>query len=139
MYQWDLVCSRSYASDLITSVQMIGLTLGALTFGQLSDLVGRKISYFIGFSFLIFSGFGSAFSTFWQLYAFCRFLVGIGYGAIMVVDCVYTMEFIGRRWRTLVGTIGLWGIGQCILALMVSYIAALAILVYDFIKPPSYL
>lgn len=120
LFQWTLVCDKKYASDLIMSIQMVGLTLGALTFGQLSDSIGRKYSYFLAYSFLIFSGFGSSFATMWEVYAFCRFLVGLGFGAQMVVNCVYPLEFVGRQWRTFCGTIGFWAVGQLILVLLVS-------------------
>ena len=118
--QWDLVCDRDFASDLITSIQMVGLAVGAFTFGQLAELIGRKYSYFLSYSFLILSGFGSAFASSWRVYAFCRALVGLGFGSIMVVNCVYPLEFVGQRWRTLCGTIGFWAVGQIVLALIVS-------------------
>ena len=38
----------------------------------------------------------------------------------MVVNCVYPLEFVGRQWRTLTGTIGFWAIGEMMLALIVS-------------------
>ncbi|ELU17167.1 hypothetical protein CAPTEDRAFT_222145 [Capitella teleta] len=120
--EWNLVCGVSYVKNLINVIQMVGLTLGALCFGQMSDLAGRKKPYFLAYSFLIFSGFGSAFATSWKVYAFCRFLVGLGFGALMVVNCVFPLEFVGRRWRTVCGTVGFWAIGQLVLALMANYI-----------------
>jgi MFS family permease len=99
---------------------MVGLLLGAASFGQLSDSVGRKKAYFISFTIMIMCGLVSAFSPKWEVYAACRFFVGIGFGAIMVVNCVYPLEFVGHRWRTLCGTIGFWAIGGMILALCVS-------------------
>ena len=36
-----------------------------------------------------------------------RVVVGIGFGANMVINCVYPLEFVGRQWRVLCGTIGL--------------------------------
>jgi MFS family permease len=103
-------------------IQMIGLSVGALTFAQISDLFGRKKPYFVGFSILILSGFGSAFAPCWEIYALCRFFVGLGFGAQKVVNCVFLLEFVGRRWRTVCGTVGFWAVGQLILALLVKYL-----------------
>ena len=84
---------------------MFGLMCGAASFGQLSDAIGRKKAFYMAFTFLIGSGFVSAFSPVWQMFALCRFFVGIGFGSIMVVNCEYPLEFVGREWRTLCGTI----------------------------------
>ncbi|KAK2152867.1 hypothetical protein LSH36_316g08008 [Paralvinella palmiformis] len=115
--EWNLICGRRYVSDMITSIQMVGLILGAGLFGQLSDSIGRKKAYFLAFTIMIGFGFISAFSPVWEMFAFCRFFVGVGFGATMVVSCVYPLEFVGQRWRTLCGTIGFWAIGGMVLAL----------------------
>ncbi len=56
----------------------------------------------------------------WGLYAAARVVVGIGFGANMVVACVYPLEFVGRQWRVLCGTIGFWSLGSMALAGVVS-------------------
>ena len=67
-----------------------------------------------------------------QLYAALRVIVGTGFGGTMVVNSVYTIEFVGKRWRTLCGTIGFWGIGGMSLALIVRFLTIIQahILVY---------
>ena len=35
------------------------------------------------------------------------------------MNCVYPMEFISKRWRTLCGSLGFWPVGQMLLALLV--------------------
>ena len=49
-------------------------------------------------------------------------LLGIGFGANMVIACVYPLEFVGRQWRVLCGTIGFWSLGSMALAGFVSTI-----------------
>ena len=120
LFQWDLVCDRAYVSDLITSIQMGGLMFGAAAFGQLSDTIGRKKSYFLAYTIMIGFGALSAASVNWQMYAALRFLVGVGFGATMVVNCVYTVEFVGTRWRTFCGTVGFWAVGVMVTSLVVS-------------------
>ncbi len=58
----------------------------------------------------------------WGWYAAARVAVGIGFGANMVIACVYPLEFVGRQWRVLCGTIGFWSIGLIILAGLVRAI-----------------
>ena len=65
-------------------------------------------------------GFMSALVPNWGWYAAARFVVGVGYGSNMVVACVYPLEFVGRQWRVLCGTLGLWSPGVIALAGLVS-------------------
>ena len=50
------MCDLDYVSDLVTTIQGIGLVVGAGLFGQLSDLLGRKFSYFLANSILLIGG-----------------------------------------------------------------------------------
>ena len=49
-------------------------------------------------------------------------MVGVGFGANMVIACVYPLEFVGRQWRVLSGTIGFWSLGSMALAGFVSIV-----------------
>ena len=50
------MCDLDYVSDLVTTVQGVGLAIGAGMFGQLSDLLGRKFSYFLANVILLGGG-----------------------------------------------------------------------------------
>ena len=132
--QWDLVCDRLFINDLITTIQMIGMLLGALVGGHVSDAYGRKKSYFISYFLMVTGGLVSAFSPNYQLYAACRFVCGYGFGSTQVINCIYPLEFVGNRWRTLCGTIGFWAMGQMILSLAVIYLANLKAAIVHFGK-----
>ena len=56
----------------------------------------------------------------WGWYAAARFVVGVGFGANMVINCVYPLEFVGRQWRVLCGTIGFWSPALVVLPGLVS-------------------
>jgi len=120
--EWDLVCDRLFINDLITTIQMIGMLLGALVGGHVSDAYGRKKSYFISYFLMVTGGLVSAFSPNYQLYAACRFVCGYGFGSTQVINCIYPLEFVGNRWRTLCGTIGFWAMGQMILSLAAYFV-----------------
>ena len=56
----------------------------------------------------------------WGWYAAARLVVGVGFGANMVINCVYPLEFVGRQWRVLCGTIGFWSPALVVLPGLVS-------------------
>jgi len=120
--EWDLVCNYAFVSDMITSLQMVGLMIGALVCSQLSDLIGRKKSFYLGFFLMTIGGLLSGFAVSWQMYAACRLIVGVGFGGNMVVQVIYPMEFLGKKWRCLCGTVGCWAIGTIILAVIAYFI-----------------
>ena len=56
LLQWNLVCDLDYVSDLVNTVQGVGLLVGAGLFGQLSDLLGRKLGFFLANLLLCIGG-----------------------------------------------------------------------------------
>lgn len=48
-FQWKLICSKGYFVDLIQSVYMVGVLVGAVLFGPLSDIYGRRRVLFVCF------------------------------------------------------------------------------------------
>ena len=54
--QWNLVCDLDYVSDLVNTLQGVGLLIGAAVFAQMSDLLGRKLSWFIANVIMLLGG-----------------------------------------------------------------------------------
>ncbi|CAG7733370.1 unnamed protein product, partial [Allacma fusca] len=78
--EWDLVCSRAWIVDAITSCQMAGMMLGALLSSLVADSFGRtKGYYFITFGMGLF-GILPSLSVSPIMYAISRFLAGFGMG-----------------------------------------------------------
>lgn len=50
------MCGQDYVSDLVTTLQGVGLLIGAAFFAQLSDLLGRKLSWFIANVIMLLGG-----------------------------------------------------------------------------------
>ena len=73
-------------------------------------------------------GFMSALIPSWGWYAAARFVVGVGFGANMVINCIYPLEFVGRQWRVLCGTIGFWSPALVVLPGLVSTIGRVELL-----------
>lgn len=75
-FQWKLVCDQEIVGDIITSIQMAGVLIGAVLTGQLADLFGRRHILFIEHSVLVIMWFCSAFASSWMVYAGLRFIIG---------------------------------------------------------------
>ena len=82
--QWGLLC-QEYVTSLITSVQMVGVLIGACITGQLADTFGRRRILYAVYTLMLISVFLSAFSNSWQLYMVMRFFVGLFFGGMFII------------------------------------------------------
>ncbi|KAF2961018.1 MFS transporter [Fervidobacterium sp. 2310opik-2] len=115
--EWNLSVSTS--ANVISST-FVGMLIGALSVGIVSDMFGRKLSNILYFLFtVIFTallGFTKDVGTFIVL----RLLAGIGYGGLMPSVNAYMAEFTGRglRGAYLVLLEASWAIGSIIIGLI---------------------
>ena len=99
--EFDLVCGRSYISDLIGSALFIGGILPAIISGTLSDSYGRKKTFLFSFLIVISCCMGMCFvNNVWALFTL-RVLLGFGYYAVYSVGYVYMAEVIPPKRRSL--------------------------------------
>ena len=94
--QWH---TSPLADGLVTSTALLASALGALLFGRIADMLGRKRIY--GYEVLVLSAgaVASAFSPdIWWL-IFCRIILGIGIGGDYPVSSIIMSEFSGKRHR----------------------------------------
>ncbi|GFN97413.1 solute carrier family 22 member 21 [Plakobranchus ocellatus] len=80
MKDFALVCDQSWIKGAVTSIQMGGLMVGCISAGQLGDAVGRWKTNFLFVIILSLSNISAAFSPDWEVFAACRFFIGIGIG-----------------------------------------------------------
>lgn len=101
--QWDLVCDREWLKNLTQTIFMLGIFVGNMMFGHLSDRYGRRVP-FLGAVFLqLISGVTTAYSVNWYMFTILRFLLAVATGGTMVTSFVLIMELIGPRYRDIVG------------------------------------
>jgi MFS transporter, PHS family, inorganic phosphate transporter len=110
---------------LLNSTMLAAAFLGALVFGRVADLAGRKRAYWMVAMIMVVGALGSALSpSFWVLIAF-RFLLGFGVGGDYPVSAVLMSEYANRKDRgKLVGMV----FGTQALGLIVGPLVALALL-----------
>ncbi len=107
----------------LSSYTLIGMGLGGLISGQLSDRIGRvKVTImvlvvFSGFTFLL--GFTQ---TYWQ-FALVRFLSGFGISALFAIGTLLVAEYVPTEKRGLIlGTLQAgWSVGYICAALLSAF------------------
>ncbi len=97
MQEWGL---STVQAGLLASTALFGMMFGAMSFGTLSDKIGRKktimicVGIFSGFTFL------GAFATNPTEFGILRFLAGLGIGGVMPNVVALTTEYAPKRIRS---------------------------------------
>jgi len=107
--QWDLVCENSFRSSLISSLSLCGLLIGALLFGYLGDVIGRRNALFLSSSgAFIFGMLTSIASVNLTAYTIYRLLAGAFVHGSIPIAVVYALEYVGPAYRAWSGAVGKW-------------------------------
>src|SRR5215469_5331456 len=96
--QWHV---SPVAQGLVTSTALIASAIGAILFGRIADMLGRKRIY--GYEVLVLAAgaIASAFSpNVWWLIAL-RFILGLGIGGDYPVSSTIMSEYAGKKTRGL--------------------------------------
>ncbi|XP_029915678.1 solute carrier family 22 member 7-like [Myripristis murdjan] len=116
--EWDLVCGSKGMNKVTATTFFIGVMIGAILFGFLSDRFGRRRPLLM--SYLATSLFGvlSAFSTSYVMFVTMRFFTGVAIAGLTIMSYVLNIEWFDVEHRTFSGVlISLdWTLGNCILA-----------------------
>mmetsp|Transcript_11408 Transcript_11408/g.14859 ORF Transcript_11408/g.14859 Transcript_11408/m.14859 type:complete len:491 (-) Transcript_11408:471-1943(-) len=78
---WDLSDDKE---SLISSIAFVGELVGAMTFGSIADLKGRRFSFSLCVMLIIIGGVLTFFTVDYIQLLCCRFTVGIGVGGTVV-------------------------------------------------------
>jgi OCT family organic cation transporter-like MFS transporter 4/5 len=120
--EFSLVCDEGRGqlmTDLGQSMYSVGVLLGVLIPGLLSDRLGRKRMMYLAMALAAGSTLASAYATDYTTFLVLRVLCGVGTLGTFVTMCILSVELTGSRYKSLVGNLVhlLWAPGQMVLAL----------------------
>ncbi|XP_006638487.3 solute carrier family 22 member 7-like [Lepisosteus oculatus] len=116
--EWDLVCGRRGLNRATATIFFIGVMVGAVVMGILSDRYGRKTILLVSYIIAAIFGVTSAFSTSYVMFAITRFCTGFGLTGISIIATVLNVEWVDVKHRLLVSLLGgfSWPLGTMWLA-----------------------
>ncbi|XP_038570717.1 solute carrier family 22 member 7a [Micropterus salmoides] len=124
--EWDLVCEDKQLNQALATYFFLGVTFGAVLFGQLCDRFGRKSMLLVALIAATTLGVTAAFSTSYVMFAVCRALCGAALSGMSIIGVALSIEWTDVKHRTFTGTVMSlsWSVGNMVLALLAYFIRA---------------
>ncbi len=94
--QWHLSTSQV---SLLNSITLLASAVGALIFGRIADILGRKRIYGYEVLILAIGAIASAFAPNYTFLLICRAVLGIGIGGDYPVSATIMSEYAGKKTR----------------------------------------
>ncbi|KAM3930694.1 solute carrier family 22 member 7-like isoform 2-T2 [Leptodactylus fuscus] len=118
--QWDLVCERKGLSQILATFFFIGVMLGTVMFGYLSDRFGRRAMLLLALVVSLVFGALTAGSVSYPMFAVSLALSGLSISGLTITVVALSLEWVDRQHRTVAGVITsiCWSIGSALLALI---------------------
>ncbi|XP_022209557.2 organic cation transporter protein [Drosophila obscura] len=101
--EWDMVCNRSLLSASSDSLFMLGVLLGSFIFGQMSDKLGRKPTFFASLILQLIFGVLAGVAPEYFSYTISRMIVGATTSGVFLVAYVIALEMVGSSYRLFAG------------------------------------
>ncbi|XP_035675458.1 organic cation transporter protein-like [Branchiostoma floridae] len=118
--EWDLVCDKSALVETSESVFMVGVMVGSLIFGQLSDHFGRLRVWIVSIWLQMIFGVGTAFAQDYYSFTILKFITGALEQGVDLVSYVMATEMFSPARRSFAGVLTtlFWASGIMSLALL---------------------
>ncbi|XP_012284972.1 organic cation transporter protein isoform X2 [Orussus abietinus] len=101
--EWNLVCDKEWLRATGDSLFMVGVMLGSMIFGGLSDKFGRRPIFFLSLVIQLVGGILVAVSPEFISYVIFRLIVGSTTSGVFLVAYVIALEMVGPKKRLVAG------------------------------------
>ncbi|XP_034487003.1 organic cation transporter-like protein [Drosophila innubila] len=101
--EFELVCGRGFWGATSDAMFMVGVLLGSIIFGQLSDKHGRKPIFFASLVIQVIFGVAAGLAPEYFTYTLARLMVGATTSGVFLVAYVIAMEMVGPAKRLYAG------------------------------------
>lgn len=101
--EWDMVCGKAWLRATSDALFMVGVLLGSIVFGQMSDNLGRKPVFFASLVIQVIFGITAGIAPEYVSYTISRLIVGATTSGVFLVAYVIAMEMVGPSYRLFAG------------------------------------
>ncbi|KAM4817260.1 solute carrier family 22 member 7 isoform 3-T3 [Urocitellus parryii] len=117
--EWDLVCERKGLNRVASTLFFIGVLMGAVVFGYLSDRFGRRRLLLVAYVSTLVLGLTSAASVNYVMFAITRTLTGSTLAGFTIIVLPLELEWLDVEHREVAGILSstFWTGGVLLLAL----------------------
>ncbi|RUR06805.1 MFS transporter [Legionella sp. km772] len=113
--------TSSDAIQHVLSINFIGIFIGSLLFGPLSDSLGRQKTLRLGLCLFALASWGCILCTDYTIFLFCRFIQGIGAATPMVISFAIILEkYEPKKVAQLCGGLNLFITGMMAVAPLIG-------------------
>ena len=118
--RFDWVCENKNMATFAFQISFIGMVVGALVFGMISDYLGRKFVFILTSALIAVFGVASVFSTSEEMFFILWSFRAIGHPASFISVFLLTVEFLVPEHREVFFLIanGAWPVGMSLMALI---------------------
>ncbi|XP_063218411.1 organic cation transporter protein-like [Bacillus rossius redtenbacheri] len=103
--EFNMVCNDAWLRALADSLFMVGVLLGSIIFGALSDRYGRRPIFFISLVMQVAVGLLAAAAPEYVSFTAARIVVGATTSGVFLVAYVIAMEMVGPSKRLFAGVV----------------------------------
>ena len=124
MQEYNLTCGNFSLRSIIGSTYMLGLLIGSMFFGLISDKFGRMKALMLSVLFVVVSALLCAVIPSLAGYGFFRFITGMGGMGCFMVTFVLAVEYVGFKYTMLIGIVieVPFALGEVLLGIEAIYI-----------------
>ncbi|XP_005389822.1 PREDICTED: solute carrier family 22 member 7 [Chinchilla lanigera] len=118
--EWDLVCEHRGLNKATSTLFFVGVLVGAVVFGYLSDRFGRRWPLLLAYVSSLVLGLASVASVNYVMFTITRTFTGLALAGFTVIVLSLELEWLDMEHRTVAGVLSsmFWSGGVMLLALV---------------------